>query len=166
MFRNILVAIDGSRHAARALAEAIDLAERNNARLAIMTCVPDPSSWLLSGGAYGGGANYAALKEETDHEYQNLLEKAIAAVPREIPVTKRLVHGRPGDRILEQMRQGNHDLVVMGSRGRGNVRSIVLGSVSHQVLNAGPAAVLIVHTELEGSLGAEERDTHRAAPSP
>jgi nucleotide-binding universal stress UspA family protein len=157
VFRNILVAIDGSRHAARALAEAIDLAERNNARLAIITCVPDPSSWLLGGGAYGGGVNYAALREETDREYRDLLERAIGEVPQEIPVTKRLVHGRPGDRILEQMREGSHDLVVMGSRGRGNMRSMVLGSVSHQVLNAGPAAVLIVHTELERSRDAEGR---------
>jgi nucleotide-binding universal stress UspA family protein len=68
-------------------------------------------------------------------------------VPREIPVTKLLTHGRPGDRIVEQIEHGSHDLVVMGSRGRGEVRSLVLGSVSHQVLNAGPIAALIVHAD-------------------
>ena len=156
MFRNILVAIDGSAHAARALAEAIDLAERDHARLTIMTSVPDPSSWLLSGGGYGGAIDYAALGKETEREYQDLLERAVAQVPQDVSVTKRLVHGRPGDRILEQMREGGHDLVVMGSRGRGNVSSLVLGSVSHQVLNAAPAAVLILHADAPGSAASAE----------
>jgi nucleotide-binding universal stress UspA family protein len=122
VFRNILVAIDGSAHAARALAEAIDLAERDNARLTIMTAVPEPSSWLLSGGGYGGAVDYAALSEETRREYQRLLDDAVSQVPQTVSVTSRLVRGRPGDRILEQMQEGSHDLVVMGSRGRGSAR--------------------------------------------
>jgi nucleotide-binding universal stress UspA family protein len=148
VFRDILVAIDGSAHAARALDEAIDLAERDNARLTIMTAVPDPSAWLLTGAAYGGEIDYVALSEESERKYRELLDKAAFQVPQGVSVTKRLVHGRPGDRILEQITEGHHDLVVMGSRGRGNVRSLVLGSVSHQVLNAAPAAVLIVHAEV------------------
>lgn len=149
MFRNILAAIDGSTHGAQALAEAIDLAERNNARLTVMTSVPEPSSWLLSGGVYGGSVNYAELNEETEREYQQLLQKAVSAIPEDVSVTTLLVHGRPGDRILQQMKEGCHDLVVMGSRGRGNVRSLILGSVSHQVLNASPGAVLIVHADTD-----------------
>ncbi len=147
MFHNILVAIDGSAHGVRALAEALDLAERNDARLTILTAVPDPSSWLLSGGSYGGAIDYGELEAETEREYKDLLEKAVSSVPQNVSVTSRLMHGRAGDRILEQLKSGGHDLVVMGSRGRGNVRSLVLGSVSHQVLNAAPAAVLIVHAE-------------------
>ena len=147
MFHNILVAIDGSAHGERALAEAIDLAERNNARLMVMTVVPDPSAWLVSGGAYGGAINHEKLLEETEREYRELLDEAIDTVPQDVSVTKLLRHGRAGDLILTQLADGRHDLVVMGSRGRGNVRSLVLGSVSHQVLNAAPAAVLIVHAE-------------------
>ena len=149
MFNNLLVAIDGSPHGERALSEAIDYAERCNARLTIMTCVPDPSAWLLTGGPYGGGIDFEALAEDTERDYRDLLDAASQQVPKGVSVTTVLAHGRAPDRILEQLRQRSHDLVVLGSRGRGEVRSLLLGSVSHEVLNASPAAVLIVHAEVE-----------------
>lgn len=142
MFHRILAAIDGSVHAERALAEAADLAQRNNATLTVITIVPDPSAWLLGSPGY---IDFAALAEESEREHQRLLDDATGSLPQDLSVTKLLVHGRPADRIVEQVRSGRHDLVVMGSRGRGDIRSLVLGSVSHQVLNASPSAVLIVH---------------------
>lgn len=145
MFRSILVAIDGSAHAARALVEAVDLAQRNDATLTVMTSVPDTSSWLVSAAGYGVDIDFEALGRETDREYQELLDSAVDGLPEDLSVTKVLAHGRAGKRILEQLRKEDHDLVVMGSRGRGDVRSLLLGSVSHQVLNSSPAAVLIVH---------------------
>jgi nucleotide-binding universal stress UspA family protein len=149
VFRSVLVAIDGSPHAASALGEAIDLAQRNNATLTIMTSVPDPSSWLIGGAAYTGGIDFEALARESEREYAELLDGVVGSVPQDVGVTKVLTHGRPGERILEQLDSGRHDLVVMGSRGRGDVRSLLLGSVSHEVLNASRAAVLIVHAPLD-----------------
>ncbi len=58
MFKSILVAIDGSPDAARALAEAVDLADHHNAALTLMTCVPDPASWMLGGAAFGGAVDW------------------------------------------------------------------------------------------------------------
>jgi nucleotide-binding universal stress UspA family protein len=146
VFRNILVALDGSPHSSRALEEAIDLAREGNAKLAVMTCVPDASTWLLGGAGYASGVDFEALANESEKEYQELLDQAVAQVG-EMPVTKLLAHGHPGERILEQLHKDGYDLIVMGSRGRGQVRSLLLGSVSHQVLNASPAAVLIVHAD-------------------
>ena len=150
MFHNILVAIDGSPHAERALAEAVDLAQRANAKLTVMTSVPDASSWLLSGAAYSGGVDFEALARETEQEYAKLLDDAVDGLPKDLSVTKLLARGRPGQTILDRLHSGDHDLVVMGSRGRGEVRAVLLGSVSHQVLNASPAAVLIVHASPDG----------------
>lgn len=147
MFRNILVAIDGSAHATLALEHAIDLAQQAHARLTVMVSVPDPSGWLLAGGAYGGAIDLEALAQETSREYNDLLERAVEKVPSDLPVAKILAHGPPAERILEQLEAGRHDLVVMGSRGRGDVRALLLGSVSHHVLNATRRAVLIVHAD-------------------
>lgn len=144
MFRSILVAIDGSDHAARALAEAADLADTSNATLTVMTSVPDPSAWLLGGAAYGG-VDFESLKKESEREYSEMLDGAVDALPQDLSVTKVIAHGHAADRILEQREKGGHDLIVMGSRGRGGVTSLLLGSVSQQVLNGSPTAVLIVH---------------------
>jgi nucleotide-binding universal stress UspA family protein len=145
MFRNILVAIDGSAHAQRALTEAVDLAQRTNARLTVMTVAPDPSTWVLSAPGYMAGVDFERLAQEADREYGQLLDDALESVRQDVSVTKVLAHGRAGERILAQVETGSHDLVVMGSRGRGQMRSLLLGSVSHEVLNASAAAVLIVH---------------------
>lgn len=150
MFRRILVAIDGSDHASQALREAIDLAQANHATLTVMTTVPDPATWLLGGAGYPSGVDLERLAEETERDYRRLLENAVETLPDDLPVTKILAHGRPAERIIEQLRGGTYDLLVIGSRGRGEMRSLLLGSVSHQVLNASPAAVLIVHTQEDG----------------
>ena len=57
MFRELLVAFDGSSHAQRAFAEARDLAQATAGRLTVMTVVPEPSTWALSSG-YGAGGQY------------------------------------------------------------------------------------------------------------
>lgn len=151
MFRNILVAIDGSPHAQRALEEAVDLAEAEKARLTVMTCVADPAAWLIGGSAYSGAIDFEALSNEAERESQEALDQAVDSIPADLPVTKILAHGRPAERILEQAEKGQHDLVVMGSRGRGEVRSLLLGSVSHELLNASRTPVLILHAQAEDS---------------
>ncbi len=145
MFMNILVPVDGSTHAARALAEAVDLAQSGHGKLTVLTCVPDPSTWALSSGAYGGAVDVEELEDAADEDYKKMLQDAVKDVPKTVPLTKLIAHGHPGDRIVQQLHDGKHDLVVMGSRGRSDFRSILLGSVSHHVLHASPTAVLIVH---------------------
>jgi nucleotide-binding universal stress UspA family protein len=143
MFRNILVAVDGSPHARRAVEEASDLAAATNSSLTLITCVPDPSAWVL-GGTYGAVVDIEELRRAGEVEYRNLLDEAVASVPKNVRAHEVLAHGPPAQAIVSQVEAGGHDLVVMGSRGRGGVRSLILGSVSHQVLYTSPVPVLVV----------------------
>lgn len=144
MFRNVLVAVDGSAHAAQALAEAVDIVEAGKGTLTVMTTVPDQSAFVIQGAAYGG-VDLEALARDTEADYSRIVDDAVETLPERVSVTKVIRQGHPAEQILDQVKSGGHDLVVMGSRGRGEVRSLLLGSVSHAVLNASPAAVLIVH---------------------
>jgi nucleotide-binding universal stress UspA family protein len=156
VFRNILVAVDGSAHADRALGEAIDIARGSNARLTIITAVTEPRTGVTMALAAGAAAGLGpALLGEADR----ILRAAADRVPDDVSVTTILSEKPIRSAILERIREGNHDLVVMGSRGRGTVRSAVLGSVSHHVLHHSPVPVLIVHADPEPDLEPEALDT-------
>ncbi|HET6944623.1 MAG TPA: universal stress protein [Gaiellaceae bacterium] len=87
------------------------------------------------------------MDSELEQAAQTVVDEAAAAVPEEISVSKLVRVGRPADEIVAAAKEENHDLIVMGARGRGATTSLLLGSVSHAVLNQSPAAVLIVHEE-------------------
>jgi nucleotide-binding universal stress UspA family protein len=158
MFRNILVSVDGSPHAERALAEAIDLARESRARLTILTAVPKPSRWMCSSAFTAG--TYQTMATEFEREALQILRDAVDRVPNSIPVTKILTHEPIRDALMRRIEDGCHDLLVMGSRGRGGLSASLLGSVSHHALNHSPIPVLIVHSD--GASSAELRDDDRA----
>jgi nucleotide-binding universal stress UspA family protein len=63
----------------------------------------------------------------------------------DVGVCTLLLEGPPAKRIVERVREGRHDLVVMGSHGRGRLGSALLGSVSQQVVQHSPVPVLAIH---------------------
>jgi nucleotide-binding universal stress UspA family protein len=144
MFKNILVAVDGSEHAERALAEAIDLARLANATLTLVTAVPD-ASMLGAGAVFAYAVDYDSIQNDLHSQYRDLLDSEKAKVPPEVDSRALLLEGRPSRAILDEVESGGHDLVVMGSRGRGGLRSLMLGSASQEVLHASPVPVLVVH---------------------
>ena len=144
MFRRLLVAFDGSSHAEVALEEAIQLAEASRGRLTLLTVVPEQSQWA-SANAYWVPLDVHELGAEMEDAHRDLLEAAVETVPADLPVTKILVRGRPGPAIVEEAGRGGYDLIVMGSRGRGELRSLLLGSVSHHVVQASSIPVVVVH---------------------
>jgi nucleotide-binding universal stress UspA family protein len=150
MFKSILVAWDGSEHAKRALSEAIDLARTQSGRLTLMTVAAPIHAW----------PGYVPPVTEADlsSAAEKTLAEGEALVPEGIPVSGRTVVGDPAMEIVKRAKAANHDLIVMGSRGRGAVRSAVLGSVSHSVLNHTTVPALIIHDGSRESLQLESGD--------
>ena len=144
MFQNILVAIDGSPDADRALVQAIDLAASEHARLTLFCAVVKPPASAYLG---AGGVVAATLARDAEGDTETILRMAVQLVPDDVSVSTVLSSEPVRLALIEQITSGGHDLIVMGSRGRGALRSALLGSVSHYVLHHSPVPVLIVHAE-------------------
>jgi nucleotide-binding universal stress UspA family protein len=142
VFRNILVALDSSPTSQRALGEAVELAEAVNARLTIISIVPPMPSY-----AYRAGIDLGALKHEAEAETEQLLRDSVAGLQDDLPVTTVLKHGHPGEEIVKQLQAGDHDLVVMGSRGLGRVSANLFGTVGGYVHYHSRTAMLVVQPE-------------------
>jgi nucleotide-binding universal stress UspA family protein len=142
VFQNILVAIDGSETAGRALEAATELAEALNSRLTLISVAPEVPSF-----AYRSGVDVGALEQEARNETEGILRGSADALPDDLPVTTVLKHGNAGEQIVEQLRAGEHDLLVMGSRGRGRVATSLLGSVGAYVHYHARVPMLVIHPE-------------------
>jgi nucleotide-binding universal stress UspA family protein len=139
--RKPLVAYDGSPCAERALDVAVDLASASHCRLTILTAVVQIPSLACIGAAPEG---VSELRKSFLTDAERLVCRAVERVPRGIPVTK-LVSPQPiGQALLRQACEGDHDLVILGSRGRGPLRSFLFGSVGRTMLRRCPLPVLIV----------------------
>jgi nucleotide-binding universal stress UspA family protein len=149
MFQNILVAVDGSRDADEALTQAIDLAESEHARLTLFSAVVAPPAAAYIG---AGGSVAASLARNAETETETILREAVQRVPDGVSVNTVQSRDPVRPALINQITNGGHDLVVMGSRGRGALRSMVLGSASHYTLHHSPVPVLIVHADPERAL--------------
>jgi nucleotide-binding universal stress UspA family protein len=146
LFRSILVALDGSPAAAKALEQAVDLARSEGARLTLIS-VADLSRWRFSGFPL---AVPFPNETELEREAEQIVERAEALVPEDVPVSTVVRRGPVVKAILKRIETGEHDLVVVGSRGLGPAGSLLLGSVSRAVLARSPVPVLVAPARVNG----------------
>lgn len=159
MFRNVLVAIDGSQTAMTALEEAIELARGEGARLTLLS-VAAPSRWTF----VGPPAAPYPTERDLERAAREIVERAEALVPPDLCVSTLVRHGSPAAAIVERVVDGDHDLVVMGSHGRGRLASLLLGSVSRAVVARCPVPVLVARpttSALPAATASVAPDAHR-----
>jgi nucleotide-binding universal stress UspA family protein len=138
MLHKILVAIDGSSLARAALDFAVDLALRYRATVVLVHAFPHVSDLL-------GTPQYEHLLAARTLNGQRLLESARTQVGDAAPVETQLVEGPPAPAILRVAADEGCDMIVVGSRGHGQLTGLLLGSVSSVVAQRADCPVLIVH---------------------
>jgi nucleotide-binding universal stress UspA family protein len=142
MFQNVLVPVDGSVDAEHARLQAVDLARAENARLTLFTAVQPPPPTLYASAS--SAVLLTDLAEAARIEAEKILRAAAERTPEDVLSGSVLSSEPPRPAIIQQIESGRHDLVVMGSRGLGELGSMLLGSVSHYVLHHSPVPVLIM----------------------
>lgn len=147
MYSRILVGIDGSDPAGRALTHAIGLAKAQQAALRIAHVVD--MGWLSLTPELGIDTEAAAVARRDSGE--RLLAAAVGQARAEgVAAEPRLLQtGAPAQRVgtalVEEAASWPAALVVVGSRGRGPTERLVLGSVAEGVSRGAAIPVLLVH---------------------
>ena len=146
MLNKILVAVDGSKASLRATDMAGELAERFDALLMLIYVVRD----MQLREAMRQMADVELVQESRLTTLQKVGEKILedaTARAKDKGASKIDTEVRPGDpagAILRYAADQNVDLIVMGSRGLGEVESLLLGSVSRKVANLAKVGCLTV----------------------
>jgi nucleotide-binding universal stress UspA family protein len=143
MFTSLLVGVDRSQHAQVALTQAVDIARTQRASLTVLVAYSTLMPW----------GPVAPLPQTAIDEFvagvrndaQAIADEARSAIPAEVSAEVLVVEAAPAQALLERAAASKHDLIVVGSRGRGDAGSLFLGSVSHAVLSRSRVPVLIVH---------------------
>jgi nucleotide-binding universal stress UspA family protein len=141
MYQRILVAVDGSLAATRALNEAIRLATEQHAALCLMHVIEMPYI------ADGMNVDFNALAEERVAPGRALLAEAGAQIRQagiEPKVVLRSSDGvRVGDVIVAEATEWSAELIVLGTHGHGLVQQL-LGSTTEDVLRSTPVPILLI----------------------
>jgi nucleotide-binding universal stress UspA family protein len=140
MYDRILVPTDGSEYADDAAETAFDLARTMNASVHVV-CVVEQGP-LGSVHLPGDAASAEDVFEERAEEFVDRLEER--ARDRELEATTEVRQGVPVREILEYADEIDADVIVMGTRGRGGISRMMLGSVTDGVTRYGDADVLVV----------------------
>lgn len=128
MFKRILLALDESEKAWRAVGITADIAARYGAEVRVEHVLDEPQA----GNEENGDALVGAAVRH--------LEDAGVTADGEV----RPAAGRIAEQLISAAREFDADLIVMGSRGMSELGAAMLGSTSHEVLEQAHCPVLVV----------------------
>ncbi|MFC7321556.1 universal stress protein [Halobacillus campisalis] len=139
MFKNILLATDGSDHSVRAIEQTIKMVSsyKDEARIELVYAVDGDKSKedVLT---YGDSHTATAKRKE------KFLDTIQSIENQGVKADITILHGEPAESIIEYANENNFDCVVTGSRGRNKFQTLILGSVSHKIVKYIKSPVMII----------------------
>ena len=148
MYKRILVPIDGSQTAAKALQSALLMAKESGGAVRIIHLI-DANAYM--GGA-GGFVSFPGddLPSSMRGSGQKMLQDAAnLAQTMGVPAETQLFDnfdGRLADVVCDAAKTWNADLVVVGTHGRTGIGRVLLGSGAEQILRQAPVPVLVIRS--------------------
>ncbi len=144
MFDRILVPLDGSDYADRALSTAIALAKQFSSNIILIHVILTASSIMTS--PEGAASTFLIdLRTQLEETGRQILENGAKRAREEgIPTITIVESGSVADKILQTADRAKVDLIVIGDRGLGVVARFFLGSVADKVSHYARCPVLIV----------------------
>ena len=147
MYKNILVATDGSKLSMKAVDHALALAGAIGAKVTAFYAAPDyPMP------AYADGVVYEPVSKK---EYAKLAEQDAAKILDGVSAraktakvecdTKFTIASAPWEAIIAAAKKGKCDAIVMASHGRRGLSAVLLGSETQKVLTHTKLPVIVVH---------------------
>jgi len=135
--QKILVPLDGSPNSARGLDHAITIARQFGATITGLHVVHIPATSAI---------RFTPQQRKKEISYaESIIRNAVAKAERgRVSLKPRTETGDPKEKIAKIANDGRYDLVVIGSRGRGKGKEVLLGSVSNYVLHKSNSPVLVV----------------------
>jgi nucleotide-binding universal stress UspA family protein len=138
---NVLVAVDGSENSQRAFEFALEYAEKFSYGLTVVNVSES------SAAAAFAGDGMASVARDLRRFHEGILEKAVDHAKNTHPsviLTTVLREGDPATEIVAAANEGNFDVVVVGHRGLGKVKGLLLGSISEKVIRSLGHTVILV----------------------
>lgn len=136
MFENVLVAIDGSQSGREALAAAIEAADPSGSEVTVLHVLGQKVMWAT------------AVDLESQDEAVALTDAAVRELSAAgLPARAKVVHaptGQIAEEILRVAKDIDASVIVMGTRGLSDAKSLLLGSVAHAVVHHSACPVLLV----------------------
>lgn len=165
--QRLVVPLDGSDLASRALAVAGQLAKRLGLPILLLNVV-EPAAWvspLVAAGMPYADPGYEAIRSDLRATGGRLLRQAAERLEAAgLAVTWQVLDGSPATGVLGSERPS--DLIVLTSHGRSGVRRWLLGSVAEKLVREGVAPVLLVPSAAEPDDRAVSDDQATDDPQP
>ncbi len=139
--KRVLLATDGSEDAAGASRAAADLTQRLDAELFVVHAWQKPLEYSYPG--MPRPINATSLFQKHAEQLLKQEQEKLRVMGTEVSEAF-LEMDRPADAVLDSSERIGADLIVIGSRGRGAFLSLVLGSVSEEVVHHASCPVLVV----------------------
>ena len=145
MYKNILIATDGSDLADKALLDGLSLAKELNSNVVIVTVTKLWSAFEMASQSDKDPQAVEHYEENAALWAKNILSIA-ADEANELKVACECVHVKdqhPAEGIIETAKAKGSDLIVMASHGRRGIKKVMLGSVANEVVSHSSVPVLI-----------------------